>query len=48
MGGDTGEDLDVVEAVLVDNPDEKEEEDGQGLCVSIAALVLSIPALIGA
>ena len=40
-------DLEVVEAVVLDAGGEEEEQEGRGLCVSIAALLLSIPALIG-
>ena len=40
-------DLEVVEAIVLEDENEEEDQEGRGLCVSIAALLLSIPALIG-
>jgi len=48
MGGDTGADIKVLDAVVLEDGVDKEEQDGKGLCISIVTLVLSIPALIGA
>jgi len=48
MGGDAGEDIQVLDAEVLEDAEEQEEQKGKGLCISIATLVLSIPALIGA